>query len=337
MSTRNLIVLTSGVLLIGTAAFLSGSCSRGARADAGEPKATASAPAVPVTKAKTEDMSRGMVITAEFKPFQEVDVMAKVAGYVKNINVDVGSRVRQGDLLAVLEVPEMANDQDRAQSVLSRSQAEVARARDELQRAGDMGEHLHLHHLALFGLGADRPLFGGGQAHGLDPRHRAEQIDQIGDVVGAHVEHGAAANVVVEGIGDHGCEYMTGGRVVVLGEIGQNFAAGMSGGIAYLFGDRTTLLPLCNQEMVTLLPLDDESEVEIVRGMITRHAEYTGSRRATVITNDWESGLRQIVKVLPNDYGRYLEQKTQPIHQVVTEIADHPESKNAPLSLSRAG
>ena len=147
----------------------------------------------------------------------------------------------------------------------------------------------------------------------------------------------SGANVVVEGIGDHGCEYMTGGRVVVLGEIGQNFAAGMSGGIAYLFGDRTTLLPLCNQEMVTLLPLDDESEVEIVRGMITRHAEYTGSRRATEITIDWESGLRQIVKVLPNDYGRYLEQKTQPIHQVVTEIADHPESKNAPLSLSRAG
>jgi len=149
MSTRNLIVLTSGVLLIGTAAFLSGSCSRGARADAGEPKATASAPAVPVTKAKTEDMSRGMVITAEFKPFQEVDVMAKVAGYVKNINVDVGSRVRQGDLLAVLEVPEMANDQDRAQSVLSRSQAEVARARDELQRAEQSRSIAHLSYSRL--------------------------------------------------------------------------------------------------------------------------------------------------------------------------------------------
>jgi len=90
-----------------------------------------------------------MVITAEFKPFQEVDVMAKVAGYVKNINVDVGSRVRQGDLLAVLEVPEMANDQDRAQSVLSRSQAEVARARDELQRAEQSRSIAHLSYSRL--------------------------------------------------------------------------------------------------------------------------------------------------------------------------------------------
>jgi RND family efflux transporter MFP subunit len=149
MSARHLIVLMSGVLLLGTSAFLSASCSRSSRAEAGEPKATASAPSVPVTKAKTEDMSRGMVITAEFKPFQEIDVMAKVAGYVKNINVDVGSRVREGDLLAVLEVPEMANDQDRAQSVLSRSQAEVARARDELQRAEQSRSIAHLSYSRL--------------------------------------------------------------------------------------------------------------------------------------------------------------------------------------------
>ena len=82
-----------------------------------------------MAKAKTEDMSRGLVLTAEFKPFQEVDVMAKVAGYVKKINVDVGDRVKQGQLLATLEIPEMADDQARAQSMLNRSQAEVARAR----------------------------------------------------------------------------------------------------------------------------------------------------------------------------------------------------------------
>ena len=107
------------------------------------------APTVAVAKAKTEDMSRGVVITAEFKPFQEIDVMAKVAGYVKNINVDVGSRVKEGDLLAVLEVPEMADDQARAQSVLSRSQAEVERARDELQRAQQSRSIAHLSYTRL--------------------------------------------------------------------------------------------------------------------------------------------------------------------------------------------
>jgi RND family efflux transporter MFP subunit len=106
-------------------------------------------PTVAVTKAKTEDMARGMVLTAEFKPFQEIDVMAKVAGYVKKINVDVGDRVKQGELLAVLEIPEMADDKARAQSMLSRSGAEVARARGELQRAQSSHDVAHLTYTRL--------------------------------------------------------------------------------------------------------------------------------------------------------------------------------------------
>jgi RND family efflux transporter MFP subunit len=89
-------------------------------------------------------MTRQLAVTAEFRPFQEVDVMAKVAGYVKNINVDVGDRVQQGQLLAVLEIPEMADDLARGKAALDRSQAEVSRARDELQRAESAHQIAHL-------------------------------------------------------------------------------------------------------------------------------------------------------------------------------------------------
>jgi RND family efflux transporter MFP subunit len=92
-------------------------------------------PTVAVSKVSTGDLSHALVLTAEFKPFQEVDVMAKVAGYVKQINVDVGDRVTQNQVLATLEVPEMADDLTRANAAVERSQAEVARANDELQRA----------------------------------------------------------------------------------------------------------------------------------------------------------------------------------------------------------
>ncbi len=99
---------------------------------------------VAVAKVTREDLSHALVLTAEFKPFQEVDLMAKVAGYVRNINVDVGDRVKQGQLLAVLEVPEMQDDLARSQASLDRSQSEVARARDELQRAESAHEMSHL-------------------------------------------------------------------------------------------------------------------------------------------------------------------------------------------------
>jgi glutamate synthase (NADPH) large chain len=114
----------------------------------------------------------------------------------------------------------------------------------------------------------------------------------------------SGANVVVEAVGDHGCEYMTGGRVVVLGQVGRNFAAGMSGGIAYLVeGDRE----FCNLEMVSLTSLDDQAEIEFVKDMIFRHAEHTGSRRATEILLAWDQFVTKIVRVLPNEYARALE------------------------------
>ncbi|HET6973704.1 MAG TPA: glutamate synthase large subunit, partial [Pyrinomonadaceae bacterium] len=117
----------------------------------------------------------------------------------------------------------------------------------------------------------------------------------------------SGANVVVEAVGDHGCEYMTGGRVVVLGQVGRNFAAGMSGGIAYLVDDNNNQGKFCNLEMVSLTSLDDQAEIEIVKDMIFRHAEQTGSRRATEIILAWDQFLSKIIRVMPNDYARALE------------------------------
>src|ERR1051326_2987877 len=102
------------------------------------------APTVAVAKATVEDLSRGMVLTAEFKPYQEIDIMAKVAGYVKSIIVDVGDRVKEGQLLATREIPEMADDRARAQAALDRSQAEVRRAQDQVQQAQSAHEIAHL-------------------------------------------------------------------------------------------------------------------------------------------------------------------------------------------------
>ncbi len=117
----------------------------------------------------------------------------------------------------------------------------------------------------------------------------------------------SGANVVVEAVGDHGCEYMTGGRVVVLGSVGRNFAAGMSGGIAYLIDDTRQSGKFCNLDMVSLTALDDQSEMEFVKDLIFRHAEYTGSRRATEILLAWDQFVVSIVRVLPNEYRRALQ------------------------------
>ena len=121
----------------------------------------------------------------------------------------------------------------------------------------------------------------------------------------------SGASVVVEGVGDHGCEYMTGGRVVVLGATGRNFAAGMSGGIAYVFDEHGDFWRRCNQEMVQLTKLADEEEIEAVKVMIFHHAEYTGSVRATDVLLLWEEWLPRFVRVIPNDYHRVLEAQRQ--------------------------
>jgi RND family efflux transporter MFP subunit len=127
---------------------LTASCSKTGNVQAETAKG-ADAPTVAVAKVTTEDLSRDLVLTAEFKPFQEIDVMAKVAGYVKVIYVDVGDRVKLNQLLAILEIPEMADDRTRAQAGVERSQAEVARARDQLQQAESAHEIAHLSYTRL--------------------------------------------------------------------------------------------------------------------------------------------------------------------------------------------
>ncbi len=116
----------------------------------------------------------------------------------------------------------------------------------------------------------------------------------------------SGATAVVEGVGDHGCEYMTGGRVVVLGRTGRNFAAGMSGGIVYVFDENGDFASRCNQEMVDLERLDDPTEIGEVQALIQRHQELTGSTLAQRILAHWQECLPRFVKVFPKDYRRML-------------------------------
>ncbi len=118
----------------------------------------------------------------------------------------------------------------------------------------------------------------------------------------------SGVHAVVEGVGDHGCEYMTNGRVVVLGMTGRNFAAGMSGGIAYVLDEVDDFSRRCNHEMVQLTSLSDEDAIE-VRGMIRRHAELTNSAHAWRILALWDDMRRHFVKVFPNDYRRVVEKQ----------------------------
>ncbi|RYZ29383.1 MAG: glutamate synthase subunit alpha, partial [Chitinophagaceae bacterium] len=119
----------------------------------------------------------------------------------------------------------------------------------------------------------------------------------------------SGAYAVVEGVGDHGCEYMTGGRVVVLGNTGRNFAAGMSGGIAYVYDVKGTFAAMCNTEMVDLDKVEQEDSIEL-RNMIAKHLEYTKSTVAKFILNDFDNQLKNFIKVFPRDYKRVLaEQK----------------------------
>jgi glutamate synthase (ferredoxin) len=114
-------------------------------------------------------------------------------------------------------------------------------------------------------------------------------------------------HTVVEGVGDHGCEYMTGGRVIILGRTGRNFAAGMSGGVAYVLDEQGDFATRCNKEMVELEALDDLTEIAEVKKMIERHAGYTRSAIAERVLADWPASLPKFVKVMPKDYKRVLQ------------------------------
>ncbi len=118
----------------------------------------------------------------------------------------------------------------------------------------------------------------------------------------------SGVRAVVEGLGDHGCEYMTGGRVVVLGHTGRNFAAGMSGGVAYVYdavGDFGSAR--CNLEMVELEQVTESDDIAELRDLIEQHIHYTDSEPAKRILDGWSYTLTQFVKVMPTDYKRALE------------------------------
>jgi glutamate synthase (NADPH/NADH) large chain len=156
----------------------------------------------------------------------------------------------------------------------------------------------------------------------------------------------SGAVAVVEGLGDHGCEYMTGGVVVVLGETGRNFAAGMSGGVAYVYDPEGKFPTLCNAAMVSLEPItpaigeiDDEApqrdapsvwdsgmgdplrfDAERLRILVERHHRHTGSARAAELLADWDLALTRFVKVIPNDFRNALLRARRPApHAVAAE------------------
>ncbi len=118
----------------------------------------------------------------------------------------------------------------------------------------------------------------------------------------------SGATAVVEGIGDHGCEYMTGGRALILGETGRNFAAGMSGGIAWVYDIKGNFKENCNKEMVDLDPLESEDETAII-SLLKRHILLTKSERASVILQDWATEKHRFIKVFPREYKNVLLKK----------------------------
>jgi glutamate synthase (NADPH/NADH) large chain len=120
----------------------------------------------------------------------------------------------------------------------------------------------------------------------------------------------SGVRAVVEGVGDHGCEYMTGGRVIILGDTGRNFAAGMSGGIAYVYDVKGNFNSRCNKEMVDLDPVQEEDILEI-KDMIQRHYAYTGSTVAKFVLDDFENQLKNFVKIFPKDYKKALSEKKE--------------------------
>jgi glutamate synthase domain-containing protein 3 len=117
----------------------------------------------------------------------------------------------------------------------------------------------------------------------------------------------SGAVAVVEGVGDHGCEYMTGGVVVVLGKTGRNFAAGMSGGVAFVFNDNRAFERQCNTGMVAVEPVEDDEDVTLLERLVRRHARYTGSGRARRLLASWSASFAQFVRVMPTEYKRALE------------------------------
>jgi glutamate synthase domain-containing protein 3 len=137
----------------------------------------------------------------------------------------------------------------------------------------------------------------------------------------------SGAKTVVEGVGDHGCEYMTGGVVVVLGSTGINFAAGMSGGVAYIWDHAGDFAAKCNMGMVELDTVDDEDDIAELRELLELHHKYTGSAVAGKVLDGWPEILSQFVKVMPTDYKRVLQERKR--HDEEMEATIHEDQSNA--------
>jgi glutamate synthase (NADPH/NADH) large chain len=116
----------------------------------------------------------------------------------------------------------------------------------------------------------------------------------------------SGANVVVEGVGDHGCEYMTGGTVVILGKTGRNFGAGMSGGVAYVYDPENQFAEKCNLEMVELYRIGETEDDNQLKKLLENHFQYTDSLKAAEILQDWETTSQHFVKVYPREYHRMV-------------------------------
>ena len=134
----------------------------------------------------------------------------------------------------------------------------------------------------------------------------------------------SGARAVVEGVGDHACEYMTGGRVVVLGSTGVNFAAGMSGGIAYVYDPHNEFDPKCNTGMVELETVGDQESIAELLRMVELHQRYTQSEVASLLLDDWENNLEKFVKVMPQDYKRVMTERREHNEEIesIFEVKD---------------
>ncbi|WP_434400318.1 glutamate synthase large subunit [Planococcus sp. 11815] len=143
----------------------------------------------------------------------------------------------------------------------------------------------------------------------------------------------SGAKIVVEGVGDHGCEYMTGGRVVILGDTGKNFAAGMSGGVAYVLDEDETFSARCNPEMVHMQPLADPSEIAELKEMVENHVRYTGSLNGKRVLDHWEILSAKFVRVIPKAYLKINERisklQDSGMEKFDAEMAAFEESKMA--------
>ncbi len=165
---------------------------------------------------------------------------------------------------------------------------------------GEAEEHVIAGNTILYGATSGRAFFGGLVGERFAVRN-------------------SGALAVVDGVGDHGCEYMTGGRVVVLGRTGRNFAAGMSGGIAYVWDPKAELHQHVNHDLVDLEEIEAEEEAAELRALVAEHERRTGSEPARRLLADWEASLGGFTKVMPRDYRRALEERAAPDREAVPQ------------------